>query len=94
MELITVMNSEAIQNHLYEWALNKQPSFTAPYGILSSQCLDSKGKKYRSVTFGYSRTRDFEVMIYNRNFIVFRDSKLGTSLFKNFSDLSDHLLSV
>lgn len=91
MELKTAMNSESIQNYLYEWARDRKPSFTAPYGILTSQLSDSNGKKYRSVTFGYARTRDFEVRIYNRNFILFRDSKFGSSLFRNFADLSDHL---
>jgi len=64
--------SENIQNRVYEWALAQD--FTAPYGVLTSDRAPAEGRKYRSVVFGHARTRDVEVRIYNRNFIVVRDS--------------------
>ena len=48
------MNSQEIQNSIYEWAQGK--NFTAPYGVLTGEYTNKKGKKYRAVTFGRART--------------------------------------
>ena len=84
------MSSADIQSAVYDWARNRR--FTAPYGVLSGTHTNSKGKTYRSITFGYARTRDYEVQIYNRNFIVLRDSfSRGGLLFKSYDELMTHL---
>lgn len=64
------MNSEEIQKAIYDWAMKQD--FTAPYGILSGEHVNKKGKKYKSVTFGRARSLDASVDIYNRNFMVLR----------------------
>lgn len=81
------MNSEQIQDTVYNWACAH--GFTAPYGVLTSSQTNRKGAKYRSVTFGYARTRDYEVQIYNRNFMILRDSSqpYGNIVFKSYNDL-------
>lgn len=83
------MNSEQIQNSVYEWARSK--NFTAPYGVLTSELTNRKGKKYRCVTFGYARTLDASVEIYNRNFIVVRTSRHGSQAFNNFDSAMQFL---
>lgn len=83
------MNSEEIQNKIYEWAVGK--NFTAPYGILTGSHTNAKGKKYLSVTFGYARTLDATVEIYNRNFMILRLSSTGTQVFKDFESLENAL---
>jgi len=79
------MNSKDIQEDIYTWACNK--NFTAPYGVLSGEHTNKKGKKYLSVTFGYAKTLDASVEIYNRNFIVFKSSRAGTEVFNSYSEL-------
>ena len=86
------MNSLEIQNKIYQWALSK--NFTAPYGVLSGAHTNKKGKKYLSVTFGYARTLDATVEIYNRNFIVFRSSRSGSRVFKSVEELQKELDSI
>jgi hypothetical protein len=83
------MNSEQIQAQVYNWALNH--GFTAPYGVLAGEQVNRNGKKYRGVTFGYARTRDVEVQIYNRNFIVVRDSATTNQVFKSVDGLQQFL---
>jgi hypothetical protein len=79
------MNSEEIQNAVYEWALTK--NFTAPYGVLTGEFKSQKGTKYRAVTFGRARTLDATVEIYNRNFMVLRTSRDGSEVFKDYDSL-------
>jgi hypothetical protein len=86
------MDSATIQTAVYNTVLNMK--FNAPYGVLESAQVDSKGKKYKSVTFGYSIGRDFEVRIYNRNFMILRDSYRSTLSFKNHDDLIQHLQTL
>ena len=75
------MNSEQIQQQVYDWALTK--NFTAPYGVLTGEHTNQKGTKYRAVTFGRARTLDATVEIYNRNFILLRTSAHGTEIFND-----------
>jgi dTDP-4-dehydrorhamnose 3,5-epimerase-like enzyme len=84
------MNSEQIQNAVYEWARDNS-SMTAPYGVLTGEHLNKKGKKYRSVTFGRARTLDATVEIYNRNFIVLKTSRHGSMVVKSYDDLKCEL---
>ena len=79
------MNSEQIQEAVYQWALSK--NFTAPYGVLSGEYTSQKGTKYRAVTFGRARTLDATVEIYNRNFILLRTSAYGTEIFNDVTTL-------
>ena len=79
------MNSQEIQNAVYEWALTK--NFTAPYGVLMGEFKSQKGTKYRAVTFGRARTLDATVEIYNRNFMVLRTSRDGSEVFKDYDSL-------
>ena len=80
-----VMNSKEICQAIADWAQHQ--NFTAPYGVLSGQYVNKKGKKVYSVTFGYARTLDATVEIYNRNFIVFRTSATGSEVFKSYNEL-------
>ena len=79
------MNSEQIQEAVYQWALSK--NFTAPYGVLSGQFTSKKGTKYRSVTFGRARTLDATVEIYNRKFMILRTSAFDSQVFNDFDSL-------
>lgn len=83
------MNSSEIQESIYQWALTK--NFSAPYGVLSSEHTNKKGKKYKAVTFGRARTLDAEVEIYNRNFIVVKTNRHGLQVFKDYDSLMQFL---
>ena len=83
------MNSQEIQHSIYEWALSK--NFTAPYGVIESEHISRKGKKYKAVTFGYARTLDATVEIYNRNFIVVRTNQHGSQVFKDYTSMMQFL---
>jgi hypothetical protein len=85
------VNSEQIQETVYQWAVNH--NFAAPYGVLTGEHTNAKGSKYRSVTFGYARTLDATIEIYNRNFIVVRTSNSVTEVVKSFDDLMKLLKS-
>jgi hypothetical protein len=89
------MNSEQIQNAVYEWARNNA-TLTAPYGVLTGEHVNKKGKPYRSVTFGRARTLDATVEIYNRNFIILRTSNNGSviKILKSYSELERELEKV
>jgi hypothetical protein len=84
------MNSEQIQNAVYEWARNNE-TLTAPYGVLTSEHVNKKGKPYRSVTFGRARTLDATVEIYNRNFIILKTSRTGSTVLKSYNELEREL---
>ena len=79
------MNSEQIQEAVYQWALSK--NFTAPYGVLPGEFTSKKGTKYRSVTFGRARTLDATVEIYNRKFMILRTSAFDSQVFNDFDSL-------
>lgn len=79
------MNSQEIQEAVYEWAKGK--NFTAPYGVLTGEYTSKKGTKYRAVTFGRARTLDATVEIYNRNFIILRTSRDGSEVFNDYVTL-------
>jgi len=83
------MDSKQIQQKIYEWALGR---FTAPYGVLSGEHLNKKGKKYLSVTFGRARTLDASVDIYNRNFMILRTSRGDhDGIYKDYTSLMEVL---
>lgn len=86
------MNSSNIQDHVYDWAL--QQNFSAPYGVLKGQHVNQRGKRYLSVTFGYARTLDASVEIYNRNFMILRSSRAGNQVYKNFQELMTALTTL
>lgn len=83
------MNSAAIQNQIVDWALTQ--NFTAPYGVVDGVNVNANGNKYRSVTFGYARTLDVTVKIFNRNFMLFESSRGQKEVFKNINDLMVYL---
>lgn len=83
------MNSQSILDSLAVWAQNQ--NFSAPYGILTGSHINSKGKKYLSMTFGRARTLDATVEIYNRNFMILRTSRHGTQIFKSVAELQQVL---
>lgn len=89
----TTMNSLAIQEAVYNWACNA--NFTAPYGVLVGGPHKSKtGRKYLSVTFGYARTLDATVEIYNHGFMIYRSSRGDSVVFKSYEDLHDFLQTI
>lgn len=67
------MNSEQIQKAIYDWAMERD--FTAPYGVLVGEHVNTKGKKYKSVTFGRARSMDASVDIYNHSFMILKTSQ-------------------
>lgn len=79
------MNSQDIQEAVYNWALDQ--NFTAPYGVLEGTHTNKKGTKYRSVTFGYARTLDVTVEIYNKNWILMKSSTNGSEIFSSYDNL-------
>jgi hypothetical protein len=83
------MNSLEIQESIYNWALNH--GFTAPYGVLMGEHTNSKGTRYLTVTFGYARTLDATVEIYNRKFMVLRTSLHGSQVFRDVANLQQTL---
>lgn len=83
------MNSQQISDSVYDWAIHKD--FTAPYGVLQGEHVNKKGRKYLSVTFGYSGTLDATVEIYNRNFMVVRTSFHGSQVFKDVAEMKKFL---
>lgn len=87
------MNSKNIQDMLYDYIVGRD--FNAPYGVLTSEHVNSKGRKYLSVTFGRARTLDATIEIYNRNFMLLRVSnKYNAEVFKNYNDLIAKLASI
>lgn len=87
------MNSQRIQQTIYDWAVNRQ-DLTAPYGVLTGSHISKNGKKYLSVTFGRARTLDATVEIYNKSFIILRTSRSGSQVFKTVADLQQALSSI
>jgi hypothetical protein len=79
------MNSQQILDTIEVWA--KSQNFTAPYGVLTGTHTNKKGNKYLSITFGRARTLDATVEIYNRNFIILRTNRHGSSVYKSFAEL-------
>lgn len=86
------MNSQELQEKVYTWALSG--SFSAPYGVLKGEHKDRNGRKYRSVTFGYARSRDVEVRIYSHTFVLVRDSRDGNQVFKTVDSLMGRLAEI
>lgn len=80
------MNSQEIQLAVVD-KVTSLPRFDAPYGVLSGSHVNKKGKRYLSVTFGKRRTLDVEVQIYNRKFIIVRQSRTGSELFNSAEEL-------
>jgi hypothetical protein len=83
--------TEQIQQSVYQWAVANSHQFNAPYGILEGQHVNGAGRKYRSVTFGRSRTLDATVNIYGDTFIQVRTSRHGSQIFKNVADMQQFL---
>jgi hypothetical protein len=86
------MSREDIQTAVYDWAHEQR--FTAPYGILAGKATSNSGRSYRSVTFGYASSRDFEVQIYGPRFMVLRDSRDGNTTYTSVSDLLADLAKI
>ena len=80
------MNSQEISDAVYAYAKGRS-DFTAPYGVLQGEHVNKKGTKYKSVTFGRSRSLDATVDIYNKNFMILRCSHLADRVYKNYDDL-------
>lgn len=83
------MNSQEIQEHIYNWAVGK--NFSAPYGVLTGEHANKKGTKFKAVTFGRARTLDATVEIYNRNFIILRTSRDGSEVYNDVATLMTKL---
>lgn len=62
---------EQLQNDLVAY-LEGRGNLNAPYGILTGLRTNSKGGKFREITFGKSRTLDATVQIHGPKFFVFR----------------------
>ena len=89
--MTTKLHSADIQTMVHDWAV-ADGGFDAPYGILTGEHTNAKGKKYKSVTFGYTRTMDATVEIYNSNFILFKCSRMfNPRVFKSADDLMAYL---
>jgi len=83
------MKSAEIQEEIFNWALEKE--FDAPYGVLMGEGVSSKGRKYKSITFGRPRTLDAEVQVYNKNFMILNTSRFGRQVFNSYDELKEAL---
>lgn len=83
------IDSKQIQDMVFKWAKSKQ--FSAPYGVLTGEHINKKGKKFLSVVFGRARTLDVCVEIYNRNFMLVKTNRNYPEIFKNVEDLKSYL---
>ncbi len=83
--------TEQIQQSVYQWATTNSRKFDAPYGVLEDQYVNSSGRKYRSVSFGCSRTLDVSVNIYGDTFIQVRTNRHGSQIFRNVADMQRFL---
>lgn len=89
---MTKLHSADIQKMVFDWA--NTAGFTAPYGVLEGEHVNKRnGKKYKSVTFGYARTLDATVEIYNSGFMLYRSSQNHGQpvVFKSADDLMAYL---
>lgn len=84
------MDSAAIQTALLKWLNDRYDYFTAPYGIIDGNGVSKKGKKYLAVTFGCARTLDATIMIFNRNFILYKSNREDAT-FHSFDELMEFL---
>jgi len=80
------MNSQDIQTLVLNYVSSKN-DFNAPYGVLSGNHVNGKGHKFKSVTFGRSRTLDATVEIYNSKFMILKSSVQGKQVFTDVKDL-------
>ena len=83
------MNSNQIQQQVLDWAYEQ--NFTAPYGVLDGKGRSPTGKMYLGVTFGYARTLDANVRIFNRNFMIYESSAGEREIFADSSNLMTFL---
>lgn len=83
------INSQQILHSIEAWA--HSGDFNAPYGVLTGSHVNKNGRKFLSITFGRAGTLDATVEIYNRHFMILRDSRWGSRVFKNFADLEQAL---
>lgn len=83
------MNSNQIQQQVLDWAYEQ--NFTAPYGVVDGKGRSPKGKMYLGVTFGYARTLDANVRIFNRNFMIYESSAGEREIFADSSNLMTFL---
>jgi hypothetical protein len=83
------MKSIEIQESIAHWA--RHNNFNAPYGVLTGEHMNKKGRKYLSVTFGRPRTLDCTVDIYNKNFMVVTSSRHGSRAFTSVEELKEFL---
>ena len=91
------MNSNQIQQQVLDWAYEQ--NFTAPYGVVDGKGRSPKGKMYLGVTFGYARTldanvrifNDANVRIFNRNFMIYESSAGEREIFADSSNLMTFL---
>jgi hypothetical protein len=86
------MRSAEIQEMVYDFCLEKR-SFSAPYGVLTSEQVTKQGKKYKSVTFGRARTLDAHLMIFNEKFMVLKTNR-GDFTFKDVPSLMKKLEEI
>lgn len=83
------MNSNQIQQQVLDWAYEQ--NFTAPYGVVDGKGRSPKGKMYLGVTFGYARTLDATVRIFNRNFMIYESSAGEREIFADSNNLMTFL---
>lgn len=86
------MRSVEIQDLVYNWALGQ--NFTAPYGVLRGQHVNTKGRPYHSVTFGRARTLDVSVDIYNKGFILVSTNRNGRQIYRSVDSLMSALRAI
>lgn len=68
------MTTASVQDHLYQYLIDRN-SFDAPYGVICGEHVNQKGNRYKTISFGRSRTLDATISIYNSKFIVLYDSR-------------------
>lgn len=77
---------------LESYILSNAETFDAPYGILTGEHKDQKGRAYESITFGIRRTLDAEVRSYGGRWFLLRSSRTReNTVFQDVGTLIEHL---
>lgn len=75
----------------------RECDFNAPYGILTGEGKSSKGKSFKSITFGRAATLDASIEIYGERFMLLKTSRgrhYDTGLYSNIEQLKEAIKTL
>lgn len=81
---------EELQNRISAWLLERESTFTAPYGVIAGLHTPASGRgKARVVTFGIARTLDATLFVWSPTRLDLETNR-GTYQFKTEQEFYDH----